>query len=228
MTGSCDHNLSGGNPKGGKRRSLRFVILLVPLLLLFTAAVVILGVPRRWQVDPVVSPAEAVRLQEIIRKMTSSMVTEDGKMAETAVIEFTPAEINTMLTTGLRAAQRNQSEDFYYDAEWLQGTLLVRACRILPVFAVNLEAVVVPAIQRGKVTFSVRSCRIGWLPLKPKTVENLLRETLKKYEDRPEFQALTSIVESLTVKNDRIVLQIRPDNINQIIPLLLKAVMGKR
>lgn len=171
---------------------------------------------------------EAARLQGIIGKLTSAMVTEDGKMAERAEIELTPAEINTLLVTGLRAAQRNQSPDFYYDAEWSQGSLVLRGSKILPVFAVNLETVVVPAVNGGRVSLSVRSCRIGWLSLSPKLVEAALEKKLKDYEGQEGYLVFTAIVESLTVQNETIHLRLRPNNIKMIFPLLMNAAMGRR
>ena len=95
----------------------------MPILLVILTGVMLLGSPHRWQVSPHVSMAEAARLQGIIGKLTSAMVTEDGKMVEKAEIELTPSEINTLLITGLRAAQHRQKPDLYYDAEWAQGAL---------------------------------------------------------------------------------------------------------
>ena len=225
MAESGEKNLSCTTSPVRKRHTVWSLFLLIPLLLLIAAAGLFLGKPHRWQVDTAVSRQEAERLQNIIRKMTSSMVTDEGKMAESAVIELSPAEINTLLTAGLRAAQLRQSPGFYYDAEWVQGALLLRGCKILPVLAVNLEAEIIPAVRSGIVSISVRSCRIGRLPLNPKVVEYALRENMKKYEHRQEFRIFTAIVESLTVQNSSIILRIRPEKINLIFPLLLNATM---
>ena len=212
-----------------KRRILLIALITVPILLLFAAAFLLLGSPRRWQVPPRVSPTEAARLQGIIGKLTSAMVTEDGKMAEKAEIELTQNEINTLLTTGLRAAQRHQQPDFYYDAEWSQGALVLRGSKILPVFAVNLEAEIIPSVSADKVYQAVRSCRVGWLALSPKLVETALNNKLKEYENEEEYRAFTAIVESLTVqKKGSVILRLRPDNIKLVFPLLMNAALGRR
>ena len=211
-----------------KRRRVWIIILPAPLLLLFLAGILLLGMPRRWQVDPAVSNSEMERMQGIIGKVTSAMVTEDGKMAESAVIKLTPMEVNTLLTVGLRAAQLRRPKDLYYDAEWIQGGLYLRVSRILPVLAVNAEIDIVPSVRNGIITLSVRACRVGRLPLSPGIVENLLQETLKKYENRQEFRAFNAFVESLTVRDGSVILQIRPQNSRLIFPLLLNTVMGRR
>ena len=212
-----------------KRRILRLTILLVPILLVILTGVMLLGSPHRWQVSPHVSLAEAARLQGIIGKLTSAMVTEDGKMVEKAEIELTQNEINTLLTTGLRAAQRHQQPDFYYDAEWSQGALVLRGSKILPVFAINLEAEIIPAVSADKVALSVRSCRVGWLALSPKLVETALNNKLEEFEGQEEYRAFTAIVESLAVqKEGSVILRLRPDNIKLVFPLLLNAALGRR
>ena len=224
---------SGNIPSGPalpdkKRRILLIAVVTVPVLLLFLSAAVFLGLPRRWQVPSRVSPQEAARLQGIIGKLTSARVTEDGKMAEKAEIELSQNEINTLLTTGLRAAQRHQQPDFYYDAVWSQGALVLRGSKILPVFAVNLEAEIIPSVCADKVSLAVRSCRIGRLTLSPKLVETALNNTLKEYEDEEEYRAFTAIVESLAVRNGSMILRLRPENIKLVFPLLLNAAMGRR
>ena len=148
-------------------------------------------------------------------------------MVEKAEIELSPSEINTLLITGLRAAQLRQKPDLYYDAEWSQGALLLRGCKILPVFAVNAEAEIIPAVSGGKVSLAVRSCRVGWISISPKLVENALETVLKKYENRKEYRAFTAVVESLTVKDGAMILQVRPDKIKLLVPLLMNAVLGK-
>ena len=224
---------SGKTPTGPtlsdkKRRILLIAAVSVMILLLILTAVVLLGTPRRWQVPTRVSPMEAARLQGIIGKLTSAMVTKDGKMAEKAEIELTQNEINTLLTTGLRAAQRHQKPDFYYDAEWSQGALVLRGSRILPVFAVNLETEIIPSVSQKKVSLAVRLCRIGWLTLNPKLVEAALDKRLKELEEEEEYRVFTAIVESLTVqKEGSVILRLRPDNIKLVFPLLMNAALGR-
>ena len=210
-----------------KRRILWLAILLVPVLLVILTGVMLLGTPHRWQVSPRVSMAEAARLQGIIGKLTSAMVTEDGKMAEKAEIELSPTEINTLLITGLRAAQHRQKPDLYYDAEWSQGALLFRGCKILPVFAVNAEAEIIPAVSGGKVSITVRSCRVGWISISPKLVEEALKTALKKHEHRKEYRAFTAVVESLSVKDGSMIMLVRPEKIKLLVPLLMNAMLGK-
>ncbi len=227
MTEPCGNKPESPVPTAGKRRFLRLVILLVPVLLVILTGVMLLGSPHRWQVSPRVSMAEAARLQGIIGKLTSAMVTEDGKMVEKAEIELTPSEINTLLITGLRAAQLRRKPDFYYDAEWSQGALLLRGSKILPVFAVNAEAQIIPSVSGGKVSLAVRSCRIGWISISPKLVEKALKTALEKHENREEYRAFTAVVESLSVKDGSMILLLRPDKIKLLVPLLMNAVMGK-
>lgn len=210
-----------------KRNSLkRRIIFIVPAAALFLLALLgflILGTPRRWQVDPQVSRQEAERMQNIIGKLTSSMVTPDGKMAERAEITLTSAEINTLLRTGLRAAQLRQKSDLYYDAEWTSGALRLRISKVLRLFALNLEAELVPSVNNGKVAVQVRSCTLGWLSLNSGLVSDMFRSQIKQYEDREEFRALTEIVKSMTVRQDSVILVIRPQKINLLFSLLLNA-----
>ena len=227
MAEPCGNKPGSPVPTAGKRRFLRLAVLSAPVLLAVLAGVMLLGSPHRWQVSPRVSMAEAARLQGIIGKLTSAMVTEDGKMVEKAEIELMPSEINTLLITGLRAAQLRRKPGLYYDAEWSQGALLLRGSKILPVFAVNAEAQIIPSVSGGKVSLAVRSCRIGWISISPKLVEKALKTALEKHENREEYRAFTAVVESLSVKDGSMILLLRPDKIKLLVPLLMNAVMGK-
>ena len=228
QSGIPNHSDPCPAPTGRKCRRIGLVILLTPLLLLVLAGILLLGKPHRWQVDPAVSDSEMKRMQGIIGKLTSAMVTEDGKMAESAVLELSPAEVNTLLTVGLRASQMRRPHNLYYDAKWIRGGLYLRGCKILPVFAVNAEADIIPTVRNGIISLSVRSCRIGRLPLSSVMVEKVLQKTLKRYENRQEYRAFSAFVESLTVRDGSIILQIRPKNAKLIFPLLLNAAMGRR
>ena len=214
------HKPSAAGPQPRKRWKKWIFLLPVPAVLLI-GAFLILGMPRRWQVEPKISRTEAAHMQRIIGKLTSAMVTEDGKIAESAVIELTPAEINTLLTNGLRAAQLRPTPHLYYDAEWKEGFLRLRVCRTLPLFAVNLETELVPDIRDGKAELIPRSCRIGWIPLSRNIVGEALRQMIATQEDKPEFRTVLTIVESLTVQENSIRLRFRPQKINLIFPLLL-------
>lgn len=212
-----------------KKRRLRcFILLLIPVFLLSAVSFLILGMPHRWQVDPVISRQDTARMQRIIQKLTSSMVTEDGKIAETAEIELSPAEINTLLTFGLRAAQLRQQHDLYYDAEWKQGFLFLRISRILPVFALNLEAGLVPSINNGRAELKTRFCRIGRLSINRELADKALLEMIRKHADDSTIRMILRIVDQLTIKDDSICLRFRPQNINLLFPLLLNAAGGKR
>ena len=203
-----------------KKRKKCLIVLTSVLIPLLLAAVLLLGLPQRWQVPPMTRP-EAVRLQLIIGKLTSAMLTKDGKMVEEAEVELTQAEINTLLANGLRAAQMRQSPELYYDAEWKNHALQLRVSRILLFPAVNLETELVPAVRGGKVEVSARSCRVGWIALPPALVTNELQKQIQMYEETPEFQVIPEIIREMTVHENGIRLRFRPQKINLLIPLLL-------
>ena len=210
-----------------KRRGC-LLLLLIPLIILAAAVILFPGRPHRWQVPMKISRQEAAQVQAVIQKLTSSMVTQDGKMAETAEIELTSAEINALLTQGLRAAQLRQTPGLYYDAEWKNGGLQVRISRVLWFFAINLETEAVPKISGGTPELEVLSCWIGRLPLSRKLVNHAFRQVIREYENRREFRVLLEIVESLTVQGNSIRLRIRPGKINLIFPLLFNLASGSR
>lgn len=209
-------------PPSAKRRII-LIVLAAVLFLLALLGFLILGAPRRWQVDPLVSRQEAERMQNIIGKLTSSMITPEGKMAEIAEITLTPEEINTLLRTGLRAAQHRQKPDFYYDARWTSGALFLRTSTILGFLALNLEAEMVPCVLNGKVDLGIRSCSLGWLPLNSGIISAAIQKHLQQHADSDEFRALTEIVQSMTVQQDSVILVIRPQKINLLFSLLLNA-----
>ena len=99
--------------------------------------------------------------------------------------------------------------------------------RILPVFAVNAEAEIIPAVSGGKVAITVRSCRVGWISISPKLVEEALKTALKKHENRKEYRAFTAVVESLSVKDGSMIMLVRPEKIKLLVPLLMNAMLGK-
>ncbi len=209
-----------------EKRKKHLIVLLSVLIPLLVIAVLILGLPRRWQAPPM-SRFEAVRLQLIIGKLTSAMLTKDGKMAEEAEVELTPAEVNTLLTNVLRAAQLRQTPELYYDAEWKNHALQLRVSRILLFLAVNLETELVPTVRGGKIEVSARSCRIGWIPLPPALVTGELQKQIKIYEGTPEFQVIPEIIREMTVHADGVRLRLRPQKINLLIPLLLGMPVNK-
>ena len=212
-----------------KKRKGCLIFLLVIVVLFVTAVALVFGSPRRWEPSAHISTAESVCMQQIIGKLTSTMVTEDGQMAERAVVELTAQEINTLLKTGLRAARLRETPNLYYDAEWKQGALELRVCRVLlPFLAVNLDTELVPAVGGGKITLHSKSCWLGSLPFGSVIVDPALAAALERCKDKHEIRAITEIVESLdVVKGDSVRMTIRPKKIKLIVPLLLRAAWGR-
>ena len=228
MKTTPDNAKTGGSaappPAGWGRRKKILLGVLILLGLLLLGAVLILGTPRRWQVDPKISVFEARRIRQIMSKLTSVMVTQDGTMAEKAEIELSEPELNTILRTGLRTAQLRQTPDLYYDAEWKNGGLRLRVSRVLPVLALNLETELVPGFANGRAAIRTRSCRIGWLPLLPAGVDAALRAVRANYENTPEWQAAAAMVESVEVKqNGSVRIVFYPDKISQSLSVLMNA-----
>ena len=212
-----------------RKRKGCLIFLLVVVILVVTPVVLVLGLPRRWEPSTHISPAESECMQQIIGKLTSTMVTEDGQMAERAVVELTAKEINTLLKTGLRAAQLRNTPNLYYDAEWKQGALQLRVCRVLlPSLAVNLDTELVPAVTGGKIILQSRSFWVGSFPFVSGIVDPALAAALERVKNKPEFRAVSEIVERLEVVNgDSVRMTIRPKKIKLIVPLLLRAAWGK-
>ena len=211
-------------PKAPSRRKTILLRLLIPLGLLVLVAVLILGTPRRWQVDPKISKFEAVRIHQIMNRLTAVMVTEDGTMAQKAEIELTEPELNTMLRTGLRTAQLRQTPDLYYDAEWKNGRLRLRISRVLPVLALNLETELVPEFANGRPVIRTRSCCLGWLPILSAGVDAALRTVIASYEGTPEWNAATAMVESVKVtEHGTVRIVFYPDKISKSLSVLMNA-----
>ena len=212
-----------------KKRKGCLIFLLVVVILFVTVIALVFGLPRRWEPSTQISAAESECMQQIIGKLTSTMVTEDGQMAERAVVELTAQEINTLLKTGLRAAQLRETPNLYYDAVWKQGALELRVCRVLlPYLAVNLETELVPAVTGGKVILHSKSFWLGSLPFSSGIIDPALAAALERCKKKHEFRAVTEIVENLeVVKGDSVRMTIRPKKIKTIVPLLLKAAWGK-
>jgi len=215
-------------PASGRRRKKILLLLLIFLSLLLLGGVMIFGTPRRWQVEPKISRQEARQIRQIMSRLTTVMVTPDGTMAKKAEIEFTEPELNTMLRTGLRTAQLRKTPDLYYDAEWKNGGLRLRASRILPLLALNLETELVPGFAKGRAVIRTRSCRLGWLPIRSGWVDAALREVIAGYEGTPEWQAATAMVESAEVtKNGTVRIVFYPEKITQSLPVLLNAAWSR-
>jgi len=216
-------------PVPKKRRKGCLVFLLIVVILFVTPVVLVLGLPRRWEPSAHISAAESEFMQQVIGKLTSTMVTEDGRMAERAVVELTAPEINTLLKTGLRAARLRNTPDLYYDAEWKQGALELRVCRVLlPSLAVNLDTELVPAVAGGKIVLHSKAFWLGSLPFGSAIVDPALAAALARCRNKQEFKAITEIIESLeVVKGDSVRMTIRPKKIKMVLPLLLRAAWGR-
>ncbi len=212
----------------GRRRKKFLLLLLIPAGLILLGALLILGMPNRWQVDPKMSKADSVRLHQLTTRLTTAMVTPEGKLTEKAEIELTEPELNTILRTGLRMAQLRRTPGLFYDAEWRNGGLRLRVSRILPLFAVNLETDLVPEFARGRAVLRTRSCRLGRLPLLSAGVDAALRGFLARYENTPEWQAASMLVESVEVtRTGTVRIIFYPGKINQASSVLLNAVWGR-
>ncbi|MBO4649463.1 MAG: hypothetical protein J5806_15040 [Lentisphaeria bacterium] len=209
-------------PKRWKKILLWILLILLGLTLFI--AVLILGTPRRWQVDPKISKEEARQIRQIMNRLTAVMVTPEGTMAQKAEIEFTESELNTMLRTGLRTAQLHKTPDLYYDAEWKDGSLRLRISRVLPLLALNLETDLVPEFADGRPVIRTRSCALGWLPILSGGVDAALRAVFEHYEDTPEWQAAVSMVESVEVTGRGTVRVVfYPDQISKSLSVLMNA-----
>lgn len=216
-------------PPKRNRRGCLIALVTAVLALIVIPAIVFLGAPHRYEVSPVPTAAEMVLMREVVGKLSTAMVDDDGKMVEKAVIELTADEINAILNNMQRMTSkqfRRKLPGVFYLTQWENGAGVIRISYPFGFLAVNSHFELIPAIDDGKLRLTARNCSIGWFPLSSAAVTEGLRKGVHELEEEhEEYRAAIKAVDSLEVQGDRIRLTIRPKKLQVIVPILLRSVM---
>ena len=203
----------------------------VVILILAVIAVVFLGTPRRWEISPVPTVLEMLTLRQLIGKLSSAMINEEGELVSTATVELNPDEINTLLNNMMRMAQkqlREQRPGVYSLAQWENGAVQIRISCVIWLLAVNSEFQLIPSVRDGNLSFTARNCRVGWFPLSSAVVTEGLHNAVQELKNQhPEYQAVMKTILALNVAGDRIRLTFRPQELQSMLPMLLQNVYNR-
>lgn len=186
-------------------------------------SVLILGTPRRYRVPEVISPKELATVQEVIRKLSSSLLDKNGKFVECAAVTLTPEEVNALLTHGLRTSQPRKIKKgkSTFTGRWTDGKLDFRVSQPIGFLAVNVNTKVVPELRDGKLSIHVNSFRVGWLPLPSFLVQMAVNRAVAELGRKPEFHAVIELFQSIRAKDGNLEVRFYPKNLNRLLVILL-------
>ena len=217
-------------PKRDRRGCLTAVAAAV-LVLVVIPAIVFLGTPRRYEISPIPTAGEMALMRQVVGKLSTAMIDDDGKMVEKAAIELEPAEVNAILSNMQRMTRkqfRKKMPGVFYLTQWENGAGVIRISYPFGFLAVNSHFELIPAVRGGKLHLTARNCSVGWFPLCSGAVTEGLRKAVRELEQKhEEYRAAIEAVDSLEVRGDRILLTLRPKKLQALLPLLLRSIRSQ-
>ncbi|MBQ9337747.1 MAG: hypothetical protein IJS14_10680 [Lentisphaeria bacterium] len=218
-------------PPNRKRRGCLIAVVVVVLAVVVIPAVIFLGTPHRWEIGKIPTSSEMIMMRQVVGKLSTSLVDDDGNMVEKAVVELEPGEIGAILNNMQRMTRkqfREQMPGVFYLTQWKNGAAEVWISYTFGFLAVNSHFELIPAVRDGKLTLTARNCSVGWFPLSSGAVTEGLRKAILELEEtHEEYRAAIEAVDSLEVQGDRIRLTLRPKKIQTLLPILLRSIMQK-
>lgn len=214
-----------------KRRGCLIALVIVILALVVIPGVVFLGTPQRHEVNVVPTAAEMLLMRQVVGKLSTAMIDDDGKMVESAVVELDPDEVNALLNNMQRMTRkqfRKKLPGVFYLTQWENGAGVIRISYPFGFLAVNSHFELIPAIRDGKLQLAARNCSVGWFPLSSAAVNEGLRKAVRELEQKhEEYRAAIEAVDSLEVQGDKIRLTLRPKKLQTLLPVLLRSIRAK-
>ena len=116
----------------------------------------------------------------------------------------------------------------FYLTQWENGAGVIRISYPFGFLAVNSHFELIPAVSDGKLRLTARNCSVGWFPLSSAAVTEGLRKAVLDLEQKhEEYRAAVEAVDSLEVRDGKVLLTLRPKKLRAVVPVLLRSVMGQ-
>ena len=201
---------------------LIFLILIigVPILITFLAV----GSPVSYPA-PALDARDKSTMANVITRLARSLVDKEGRVVETAVLNLSPDEVQTLVNAAIRSTNRKALDSLPYTAQWDNGHL--RAFCSMPLStdkAANLYIEVTPIVDKGHLTLIPGRGKVGRLSL-PRAglhaaADKLAMAAMGNESVRTALSAFTRIEPG---EDGALVLMFDPRDVNTVVRILRSA-----
>lgn len=194
------------------------IVLAVSLFLLATGAPVSYPAPGFDGGDKSV-------VANIITRLARSLVDKDGRVVETAVLQLSRNEVQTLLDAAIVKSDDFKHETLPYAAVWDEGNLHVRYSMPLSASrAANISVVVSPVVDHGQLTLIPGGGSIGHFPLPSKALDFAAKKlTLMAMENDSTRTMLSAFTRIEPGKDGTLLLMFDPRDVNTVVRVLRSA-----
>ena len=201
---------------------LIFLILIIGIPFLITLLAV--GSPVSYPA-PMLSSQDKNTMANVITRLARSLVDKEGRVVETAVLNLSPDEVQTLVNAAIRSTNRKELDSLPYNAIWDNGR--IRAFCSMPLSsdkAANLYIEVTPIVDKGHLTLIPGRGKVGRLPL-PRAglnaaADKLAMAAMEKDSIRTALSAFTRIEPG---EDGTLVLMFDPRDVNTVVRILRSA-----
>jgi hypothetical protein len=161
----------------------------------------------------------------IITRLARSLVDKEGRVVETAVLQLTRNEVQTLLDAAVAKSDNLKHETLPFAAVWDEGNLHVHYSMPLSSGrAANFSVEVSPVVDHGQLTLVPGGGSMGHFPLPRRAMdfaaEKLVRMAMENDSTRTMLSAFTRIEPG---DNGTLLLMFDPRDVNTVIRVLRSA-----
>lgn len=201
---------------------LIFLILIigVPFLITYLAVGSSVSYPA-----PTLNARDKSTMANVITRLARSLVDKDGRVVETAVLNLSPDEVQTLVNAAIRSTNRKELDSLPYTAEWDNGRIRAYCSMELSTDkAANLYIEVTPIVDNGHLTLIPGRGKVGRLSL-PRAglhaaADKLAMAAMSNESVRTALSAFTRIEPG---EDGTLVLTFDPRNVNTVVRILRSA-----
>ena len=194
------------------------IVLAVSLFLLAT------GAPASYPA-PEFDGGDTGVVANIITRLARSLVDKEGRVVDTAVLNLSQKEVQTLLNTAIAKSNDRKHDTLPYAVIWDAGRLQVHYS--MPVFsgrAANLSVEFSPVVDRGKLTLVPGGGSMGRLPMPRKALDyaakKLAKQAMRDDSTRTMLSAFTRIEPG---EDGTLLLMFDPRDVNTVVRILRSA-----
>ena len=199
-----------GEKRGFFRSLFRGIMFLAGgfLILLLTAVLLLLSSKPVDFLPTFPEDDEQVHLERAIEKFSDSVVTEDGLVAESALLVLTPQEADAVVKGVLRSIRctRPVPHSLRFRGSWENGLLCLQGSVFRdfpPMIALNGAVKALPEQKRsGVFTLTLQSAKIGRLPVPCFVLNSLIRDKLAELRSHASVREMEAIFTEVHVLED--------------------------
>jgi hypothetical protein len=212
--------------KGCFIRSLKIIGILLVVLAVLSVSLFFLatGAPVSYPA-PGFDGGDKSVVANIITRLARSLVDKEGRVVETAVLQLSRNEVQTLLDAAVAKSDNFKHETLPYAAVWDEGKLLVRYSMPLTASrAANLSVEVSPVVDRGQLTLIPGGGSMGHFPLPPKALDLAAKKLTQMAMENDSTRTMLSAFTRIEPGEDgTLLLMFDPRNVNTVVRVLRSA-----